>query len=580
MITPHSYQLEAVTSARKALLTTNRALIVLASGLGKMLTSAFVWKDFRPGRGLFLVHTNEILDHAIKEYGRVYNGARKALFNGFNKEIEDADIIFSSFQTMRNSLHKFPRDYFSWMTVDENHHAQADTYRPVVEYFDCPRLGVTATPDREDLLDIRDLFGNEVYNLPLEEAIARGLLPNIEYHLMTGGGLNEQELEQIAREVIDDGRRVSLGHLNRRLFVPTRDECVAEIIESQHKKGIVFCNTIAHTTHFRRFLNNAATYHAHTFRKDKKTRMDQFRAGTLSYLLAVNCFNEGVDFPDVDLVVFYRTTDSDTIFRQQLGRGLRPGKEKLVVLDFVGNLERILMLKRMSDRIKVFQRGFVSSGDSVEREWKSGDAFNLDAGGLKFNFSDQIVNLMQVLSRIDIEFYATWQEASAATIALDIKNWEEYRKRYTKDPRLPSNPQTWYLDYPGVGLFFGRIRDRRNFYSTWREASRAAIKLGIGKGKSVAREYMTKYSQDPRLPSNPNRTYRNFPGWTVFGGGSYRDHYPTWQEAGRAARKLKIRTIQEYAKRHQEDRRLPASPYDMYKDFPGFQVFINHRARP
>lgn len=379
-IVPRDYQIEAQVAARDALSATGRALVVIASGLGKTITSALVWRGFRRGRGVFLVHSNEILEHAEQEYLKVFGlQTATAFLNGTNKDVANASIVFATFQSMRNCLEEYPKDYFSWMTVDETHHGAAKTYQEVIDYFDCAKLGITATPDRADLRDIREIFGQEVYDLPLELAIARGLLPEIEYHILTDVGFDYSALERLACEVIDDGRRISKEQINRRLFIPARDEKMAETIVSYSGQAIVFCSSITHATHFLRFLPDAATYHSDTFAREKEQRMEAFRQKELRYLLAIDCFNEGVDFPDVGIVVFGRSTASNTVFRQQLGRGLRPTKQKLIVLDFVGNLDRILMLKELSDKVKdlTVKEG---KGDKPEREWKKGEVFQLGGG--------------------------------------------------------------------------------------------------------------------------------------------------------------------------------------------------------
>ncbi len=130
MIVPRPAQKLAVPAARKALREEGRALVVLASALGKMIASALIWRGFKKGPGLFLAHTNGILDHAIKEYPRVYGKRVKmAFYNGQSKDIEGAQIIFATFQTMVQHLADFPQEHFQWMTVDESHHSQARTWR-------------------------------------------------------------------------------------------------------------------------------------------------------------------------------------------------------------------------------------------------------------------------------------------------------------------------------------------------------------------------------------------------------------------------------------------------------------------
>src|SRR3989344_5488731 len=386
MIILRPAQVLAVPAARKALREESRALVVLASAHGKMLASALIWHGFRKGPGLFLAHTNGILDHAMEEYPRVYGKRVKtALYNGQSKDIEGAQIIFATFQTMAQHLTDFPQDHFNWMTVDESHHSQARTWRRVIEHFTCPRLGITATPDRMDMLDIRQIFGPEVVNITFEEAIARGWLPKIEYHLLTDHAFDPSVVDQLTHEVVERGERLSLNDVNRRLFVRARDEEVARIISSYDEKTIVFCRTIEHAEHFCRFLSEADTYHSRQIDDHNRIVLEDLRDGEIKRVLAVDAFNEGIDIPEVGLLVFYRSTKSETIFRQQLGRGLRPVKDKLVVLDFVGNVERVIFLKKMSDRIVELRDQFLPPHDPMPGPDKP-DSVHVSGVGFDFTF--------------------------------------------------------------------------------------------------------------------------------------------------------------------------------------------------
>ena|SRR5579872_6331827 len=329
LIVPRKPQALAIVKVVPALRKHKRALVVLATAIGKTITSALIARKLKAKRVLFLVHNNFILENSLKEYKKVFGESRTyALYNGLFKDgAATADFVFASLQTMGKNLCNWKRNYFDLIVVDESHHAQAETYRCVIEYFTGPRLGITATPDRMDLLDIRKLFGEEVINIPLEEAIAKGWLPHIEYHVVTDDGFDEAVLAQILKEVLEENRRISMDELNRSVFVRARDKKVASIIEGYDEKTLIFCRNITHADHFRTFLKLSATFHSQTGRHAKETWhknqavLQSLRDGLLLRVLAVNAFNEGVDVPSIGLVVFLRTTDSDTIFKQQLGRG-------------------------------------------------------------------------------------------------------------------------------------------------------------------------------------------------------------------------------------------------------------------
>jgi superfamily II DNA or RNA helicase len=576
-VTPRPYQREAVRAALKGLRGRSmRALVVLATGLGKTLTAALIAEKLRSKRVLFLVHNNFILDHAVEEFRHVFNGTNMATFNGFSKDgVASADIVFATWQTMGKHLKLWKRNHFDLIIVDEAHHTEADTYRPVIDYFVGRRLGITATPDRVDEADIREVFGREVVNVTLEEAVARGWLPRIEYHVITDESLDENTLQKIAEEIREGKKRFTMAEVNRRIFIHKRDSEIARIIDGYPEKSIVFCASIKHAERIRRSLKISAVFHSETGKTSKRTwdknqrTLAALKNGIVRRVCAVNAFNEGVNVPTVGLVAFCRVTGSLTIFRQQLGRGLRPGKDKLIVLDFVGNLERIQLVLEMMNRISDLHECYVSEAER-KREGYERQQFEVSGKGFEFTFSDQVVDLMKVLEGCTAEPYVTWQEASRASIRLGFKTVGEYRKGYKQDLHLPSRPAYTYQDFPGWRVFLGG--SDLNHYSTWQEASKAAQRL---KSKTWA-DYRRKRRTDPRLPANPDQTYRDFPGADAFFGRPRGKDgiYSTWQEASKAARKLGMKNWTVYRAKYSTDPRLPSNPHGCYKDFPGANKFF------
>ncbi|HEY0221022.1 MAG TPA: DEAD/DEAH box helicase, partial [Candidatus Paceibacterota bacterium] len=309
-ITPRPYQRLSVKAALKGLRgRQKRALVVLATGLGKTFTAAFITKEFRPKRVLFLVHNNFILKHAVDEFRLVFNEKTKmAVFNGMSRNgAQAADMVFATWQTMGGNLKLWKRNHFDLIIVDEAHHTEADTYRPVVDYFVGARLGITATPDRADEADIRDVFGSEVINITLEEAIARGWLPRVEYHVVTDESLDEEALQTIAMEIREGKKRFTMADVNRRIFIRKRDKEIARIIDGYNEKSVVFCANIKHAERMRKSLKLSATFHSETASTQKATwdqnqkTLDALKNGTVRRVCAVNAFNEGVNVPSVGL---------------------------------------------------------------------------------------------------------------------------------------------------------------------------------------------------------------------------------------------------------------------------------------
>jgi superfamily II DNA or RNA helicase len=577
LVTPRIYQKAAIMAALKGLRDRlKRALVVLATGLGKTLTAAFIAKQFRAKRILFLVHNNFILEHAVHEFRMVFDQkTMMATYNGMSKDgAAEADIVFSTWQTMGKSLKGWRRNHFDLIIVDEAHHSEADTYKPVLKYFTGPKLGITATPDREDEADIRGVFGQEVINVTLEEAIARGWLPRIEYHVITDESLDEEALQKIAAEIREGKKRFTMAEVNRRIFIKKRDAEIARIINGYNEKAVVFCSSIAHAERMSKSLELASAFHSEkgsgqkdTWRQNQET-LDALKNGLVRRVCAVNAFNEGVNVPSIGLVAFCRVTGVLTIFRQQLGRGLRPGKDKLIVLDFVGNLERIQLVLEMMNKISDLHEQYTPR-EEIDREGYTRERFEVSGKGFEFTFSDQVVNLMEILGHCEREFYPTWQEASKAAQQLKITSQKEYAFKYKEDPILPSDPGSFYKDFPGLEIFLGIAS-----YLTWQEASQATQQLSI----KTLREYLSRHREDPRLPGDLYK-YKDFPGVETFlGKGRLRNHlYASWQEASKAAKKLGIKNSEEYRTRYKEDPRLPMSLHSKYEDFPGLKVFFSIR---
>jgi len=369
-----------------------KALLVMATGLGKTIVAAFWAKEqLQHGRGLVLCHDSNILKQAMRDFREVLDETvSMGIFYGGQKEYERVDILFATFQTFREWRVVFFENEFNFIIVDESHHSEAETYRPVIKFFKPEALlGMTATPDRMDGKDIREVYGDEVVYIGLEEAIANSWLTAVDYHMVTDN-LNSSALGHMLRLARRGKRRVSLKQLNETIFIRKRDEEIAAMIMERNLKTIVFCENLVHADNFVSFLPNAATFHIGNTPTQNDIILSAFRTGEIQYILAVNKFNEGIDIPDAEQVVFLRCTDSRTIFLQQLGRGLRkaPGKNKVVVLDFVANCERVTMVQQMVDEVAKH------AGLGVELDKRrinlSGDAFN-------FVFTDEVRDIIEVV---------------------------------------------------------------------------------------------------------------------------------------------------------------------------------------
>ncbi|HBI46253.1 MAG TPA: DNA helicase [Planctomycetales bacterium] len=345
------YQEDVSNQFRNGLLDTGRAQIVLATGLGKTVVMAEVVADLlrdervEEGRVLVLAHTKPLVDQLHRAFWfqlpkwvpthQLSDGEVLSFWDG---------ITFATVQSVRAKLDELP--HFGLILVDEAHHVGTETYREVVRRLR-PRMlgGVTATPWRGDGYDIDVLLGPALVQIGVAEGLRNGFLSEVDYRLLADN-IDWEFVQQRSRN------SYSLSQLNRRLILPTRDEEAARIVkqvfdDERRRAGIVFSPTILHAEQFaaqlRRYGFKAEAISSQTDSRRQDLLMSRFRAGQLQFVTTVDLFNEGVDVPDVDLLIFLRTTHSRRIFVQQLGRGLRtsPGKTKVVVLDFVTDLRRI-----------------------------------------------------------------------------------------------------------------------------------------------------------------------------------------------------------------------------------------------
>lgn len=397
IVKPWSYEkraLAALHSSRQAGNAT--ALVVMASGLGKTVVAAFDVKEFlrtKPGRVLFLCHQTDILEQAHETFEEVL-GTHYSMgyLHAAEKDLE-ARILFATFQTMRGWLEKFSPKAFSYIVVDEGHHSYAPTYYQTLQYFK-PKflLGITATPDRTDLLDIRKIYGREVFSLPLEEALVEGYLTSVDYRLIT------DEIQSL--KILDTPiGRLSISELNKTLFIPKRDKEVVKIIKEKCKdilnpRVMIFAPSIQYCDRLAALMPSATAIHYQLDEKVQRQHLTEFKQGKRNIIITVDKFNEGIDVPDVNVIVFLRSTASRIIFFQQLGRGLRKSsnKDKVLILDFVGNCERLEMIQRFWLKVEAGRQR--TSGV----EYKPKQQFTVSVG--KVQFSEVAMQVLDVVNRI------------------------------------------------------------------------------------------------------------------------------------------------------------------------------------
>lgn len=353
---PYVYQQEILDhlEAERALYGRYRNLIVAATGVGKTIIAAFDYKKYKKenasARLLFVAHRKEILEQSIEKFREVLNDFNFGELYVDGKRPSDIQHLFISIQSLNSSGllsdDKTTKDYYDYIVIDEFHHAAAKSYQKLLNYYN-PKilLGLTATPDRMDGKDILSYFDGRIASkMLLGEAINRNLLSPFQYFGITddvdyqkiswiNGKYDINELENV---YTSDDIRCSLILQKLKEYVTDMDTV----------KGLGFCISVKHAEYMAHFFNEhgipslaLSAKSVDSIRDDAKKQLVD---GTVKFIFVVDLYNEGVDIPEVNTVLFLRPTESATVFLQQLGRGLRlaEGKDCLTVLDFVGRANK------------------------------------------------------------------------------------------------------------------------------------------------------------------------------------------------------------------------------------------------
>lgn len=358
-VTPYPYQQEILDKiqAERQIRGNFKNLIVAATGTGKTVISAFDYKNFckklgRPANLLFVAHREEILKQSIATFrGILKDNNFGDLFVG-NEKPASLNNLFVSIQTFnsRTLTNVTTPDFYDYIIVDEFHHAAAHSYQELLTYYK-PKvlLGLTATPERMDGKSILEYFNNRITaEIRLPEAIDRKLLCPFQYFGVTDevdlsdlkwerGGYNRKELSN----VYTINQAVACRRAN--LIIQSIFKYVTDINEV---KGLGFCVSKEHAKFMSDYFNskNIPSMYlvSETSDEERNSAKRRLVEGYVRFIFVVDIYNEGVDIPEVNTVLFLRPTESLTIFLQQLGRGLRlcEGKECLTVLDFIGQANK------------------------------------------------------------------------------------------------------------------------------------------------------------------------------------------------------------------------------------------------
>lgn len=357
------YQDTAVSALWADLTARKRALLILATGLGKTVVGGEVIARYvreNPNADVLVVaHTKDLVNQLERALWRhLPKRTKTQVLTGDDQASDLSGLTCATTASALTAVLKGWRP--GLVMVDETHHVGEEGHfsRLLDELSDSFQFGVTATPWRGDKYDIESRFGEASYKLGIEQGMKRGYLAAVDYRL---------HLDNIDWDAVEGASEHSytIKELNSRLFLTQRDEAILDsLVEAWHEttspRGIVFCRTIEHCERMQGLLRTrpewrlAAAIHNDMPKRERQRRLLDFRAGRIPILAAVDILNEGVDVPDVNVLAFARVTHSRRIFVQQLGRGLRlrEGKASVLALDFISDIRRVAALLNMRRQLE------------------------------------------------------------------------------------------------------------------------------------------------------------------------------------------------------------------------------------
>lgn len=355
-IRPYSYQKEILEKLKveRSIFNKYRNLIVAATGVGKTVISAFDYKDYckenksKVNKLLFVAHREEILKQSRDTFRAILKDNNFGdLMVGTNNPAS-LEHLFVSIQSLNSKkLYELTsRDYYDFIIVDEFHHAAAPSYQKLLEYYE-PQilLGLTATPERTDGADVFKYFDDRVSaEIRLNEAINRKLLSPFQYFAVTDNiDLSKLKWGRRGYDITELSNLYTGNDFRVRQIIQSINKYVTDLNEIV---GLGFCVSVEHAKFMAKsFTDNkipSIALHGNSSEDERNDAKRKLVSGEIKFIFVVDLYNEGVDIPEVNTVLFLRPTESLTVFLQQLGRGLRlsDGKECLTVLDFVGQAHK------------------------------------------------------------------------------------------------------------------------------------------------------------------------------------------------------------------------------------------------
>ena len=445
---PRAYQEAVLENLEAARIQHNnfRNLVVAATGTGKTLIAAFDYKrqceklSKRPNL-LFLVHRKEILSQALDSFRQVLQD------HDFGEILADGstptshDYLFCSIASFssRKLLTNFPKDHWEIVILDEAHHGEATTYRGILTEL-APKilLGLTATPERADGVNIAKDFDHPLAaEIRLPDALEKRLLCPFHYYAISDssdysgvtwarGRYKQEELENLLT-----GDDVRVGLIIKKLVEYLPSPLEEGEFDSRHVKGLGFCVSQVHASFMAEKFNAAgipsASLTAQTSNQEREDFRKKLQRGEINFIFVVDLYNEGVDIPEVNTILFLRPTESHVVYLQQFGRGLRLSSDDkhLVVLDFIGQSRKefrfdlrlsSLLPQKRNDLVKEIEHGFP--------HLPAGCYFNFEKTAKERILKNIRQTYRNIDSRID-EAFSQWKGGQAPSFHEFIKSSQE-----------------------------------------------------------------------------------------------------------------------------------------------------------
>jgi len=448
---PHQTQMLESLDVERKVHGRHRNLIVAATGTGKTVVAALDFKRLATEAGrrpklLFVAHRREILQQSLRTYREVLADASFGELYVSGARPERWDHVFASVQSLTAyGVGNIPADAYEVVVIDEFHHAEASTYRRILARLAAGEfLGLTATPERGDGVDVRDFFdGRTAAELRLWDALGADLLTPFHYFgVADGTDLRRVDWRAGAYDTAALSNVYTGNEVRARIILGAVMDKIAYPLSM---KALAFCVSVAHAAYmtgvFQRAGIPSAMITGTTAMHSREQAISDLRTGRINAIFAVDVFNEGVDIPTINTVLFLRPTESSTVFLQQLGRGLRaaPGKAVLTALDFVGHHRkefrfdqryRALTGSTRAQLLRDIETGFpfLPAGSQVVLDRQTQESVLAHVKGQISTTRKQLIADLRAHPRHDLAVFLRDSGVELADVVRSDRSWTELRR--------------------------------------------------------------------------------------------------------------------------------------------------------